>query len=283
MDEALVGKTPLADPVAVLPGERTFELQRPGYMAAHRTLKLRDGVYSGIAFDPDEEESAGAPRGQLRLKAGVDGVAVTIDGRSRGVYREPIDLPAGPHTLKLERKGYESLERMVDVPGGDETEVKVSLRATDKTRDAAEARVRSRRTAGIATLVGGLVLAGAGTGVAVWQHGLLPGAEDKLAVAKQDALDTCPPGDPDIPPLRQKICDEKIADAQSEIDSHRTLRLIGFIGAGVGAAVAVTGIVLLVTGPSAEPAVAEASVASTLEPVVVAGPAGASFGLRGRF
>ena len=234
VDEALVGKTPLADPVVVLPGERTFELQRPGYMAAHRTLKLRDGVYSGIAFDPDEEESGGAPRGQLRLKTGVEGVAVTIDGRARGVYREPIDLPAGPHTLKLERKGYESLERMVDVPGGDETEVKVSLRATDKTREAAEARVRSRRFAGLATLVLGAVVAGAGTGVAVWQNGLLPAAEDKLAIAKQDALATCPPGDPDIPPLRQKICDEKIADAQSEIDSHRTWRLGRLRGRGRG-------------------------------------------------
>ena len=148
VDEALVGKTPLADPVVVLPGERTFELQRPGYMAAHRTLKLRDGVYSGIAFDPDEEEGAGAPRGQLRLKAGVDGVAVTVDGRSRGVYREPIDLPAGPHTLKLERTGYESLERMFDVPGGDETEVKVALRPTGKTVDEAARRACARTASG---------------------------------------------------------------------------------------------------------------------------------------
>ena len=74
-----------------------------------------------------------------------------------------------------------------------------------------------------------------------------------------------------------------MSEAQGEIDTHRNLRLVGFIGAGVGAAVAVTGIVLLATGPSAEAAVAEGSVASTLEPIVVAGPAGASLGLRGRF
>lgn len=282
VDEALVGKTPLADPVVVLPGERTFELERPGYMAAHRTLKLRDGVYSGIAFDPDEDESAGAPRGQLRLKAGVDGVAVTIDGRARGVYREPIDLPAGPHTLKLERKGYESLERMVHVPAGDETEVKVALRATDKTREAAETRVRSHRKWAIVTLVGGALLAGAGTGVAVWQNGLLPAAEDKLSDAREEAARTCPPGTT-VDDLRRRNCEQIVSDAQGEVDLHRNLRLLGFIGAGVGAAVAVTGIVLLVTGPSAEPAVAEGSVASTLEPIVVAGPAGASFGLRGRF
>jgi hypothetical protein len=282
VDNVLVGKTPLADPVAVMPGERVFDLQRPGYMVASRTMKLANGVYSGIAFDPDEDPSDDAPRGRLMIDAGPN-VAVTIDGRARGQYREPIELPAGPHTLKLERDGYESLQRMVQIPGGDEAEVKVSLRPMGKTRQAAEARVRSRRKWALTALVGGALLAGGSTGLAVWQNSKLPAAEDKLAIAKADALATCPPNDPDIPPLRQKICDEKIADAQGEIDQHRTFRLLGFIGAGVGAAAVVTGIVLLVTAPDAAALEAEEGAKASLEPVVVAGPGGATFGLRGRF
>ena len=143
--------------------------------------------------------------------------------------------------------------------------------------------MRSHRKWAVVTLVGGVVCCGRGAPVlAVWQNGLLPAAEDKLAIARKDALDTCPPGTPTSPPSAQDLRPDD-ADAQGAVDTHRTWRLVGFIGAGVGAAVAVTGIVLLATGPSAEPAVAKGSVASTLEPIVVAGPAGASLGLRGRF
>jgi len=282
VDEALVGKTPLADPVVVLPGERTFELQRPGYMAAHRRLKLSDGVYSGVAFDPDEDESAAVPKGRLRLRAGMAGVAVTIDGRSRGVYREPIDLPIGPHTLKLEKTGYEPLERMVDIPAGDDADVKVALRPTEKTLAAKEAKMSAHRKWAITALASGVAIAGGGTAFAVWSNGKLPDAEDKLSIAKEDANRTCPPGDATITEVRQKICRQQVADAQKDVDAYRSYRLYGFIGAGVGVALAVTGIVLLFSGPEASGA-DETTVASSLEPVVSAGPDGAALWLRGRF
>ncbi len=282
VDDVLVGKTPIAEPVTVMPGKRVFEMQRSGYMTTHRTLTLADGVYSGVAFDPDEDESAAAPKGRLRLRAGMAGVAVTIDGRSRGVYREPIDLPIGPHTLKLEKTGYEPLERMVDIPAGDDADVKVALRPTEKTLAAKEAKMSAHRKWAIAALASGVAIAGGGTAFALWSNGKLPAAEDKLATAKNDANGTCPPGDATIPEVRQKICREQVADAQKDVDAYRSYRLYGFIGAGVGVALAVTGIVLLFSGPEASGA-DETTVASSLEPVVSAGPDGAALWLRGRF
>ena len=282
VDDVLVGKTPLAGPVTVLPGKRVFEMQRSGYMSARRILTLSDGAYSGIALDSDEDESAGAPRGRLRLKAGKGDVVVTIDGHSRGVYREPIDLPAGPHVLKLERNGYEAFERTADVPGGDETVVKVSLRSTDKAREAVAERVGSRRRWAITTLVSGALVAGGSTGLALWANGKVPGAESNLALAKQDAAATCDPNST-VHDVRWRNCVQPISDAQSELDKYRNLRLGGFIGAGVGVALVVTGVALLLTGPDGSSAEVDETVAGTLEPTVYAGPGGASLGLRGRF
>jgi len=286
VDEVLVGKTPLADPVTVLPGKRMFEMLRPGYMNARRTLTLADGAYSGIVFDSDEDESTGAPRGRLRIEAGVGDVAVTIDGRPRGVYREPIDLPAGPHTLKLERKGYEPFERMAEVPGADEIEVKVSMRPTDSARLAVEKQERSHRRRAVTTLVGGALLAGASTGVALWANSKVPGAETKLSIARQDAVAAGCDLNSTVHDARWRNCVDPISNAQSELDKYRYVRLGGFIGAGIGVAVAVTGIVLLVKGPdvqSTDGADSVETAAGTWQPVVAAGPDGASFGLRGRF
>ena len=44
-----------------------------------------------------------------------------------------------------------------------------------------------------------------------------------------------------------------------------------------------TGLVILVSGQDAGPADAEGAKTASWEPLVVAGPGGASFGLRGRF
>ncbi|MBN2575515.1 MAG: PEGA domain-containing protein [Deltaproteobacteria bacterium] len=286
VDDVLVGKTPFAAPLSVAPGRRVFEIQRPGYMISRRELNLSDGVHTAVGFDPDEDPQPGDARGRLRLAVGGGDVIVTIDGRPRGVYRQPYDLPAGPHTVKLEQAGFESLERLTEVPAGDEVTVKVNLRPTVETRAAYVSHARSVRSWAYVALVSGAVIAGVSTGVALWSNGKLPAAESKLADVERDAklggggsCDMSGEWNPD----KELTCRMRMDDAVGDVNFYKNWRLGGIIGAAAGAAVLGTGIVLLVTGPDPGLYDREETLAGSLMPVFVAAPGGGSLLLRGRF
>jgi hypothetical protein len=278
VDDVLVGKTPFPASVAVAPGKRVFELQRPGYMNVRREVNLVDGAHGAVAFDPDEDTHSGDPRGRLRLLAGEGDVMVTIDGHARGVYRQAIDLPAGPHTMKLEQAGFEPLERLTEVPADSEVVVKVALRPTADTRAAHVSHARSYRRWAIAALVSGALVAGVSTGVALWSNGKLPAAEDNLAAQKAARN-----GGSCVNDLQIKLCDERVAKAQGDVDKYRNLRLGGIVGAATGAALMGVGATLLFVAPDPGPYDHEETLGGSLVPVLSAGPDGASLWLRGRF
>jgi hypothetical protein len=292
VDDELVGKTPLSEPVMVLPGKHVFEMQRQGYMSTRRALNLGNGVYSAVSFDPDEDSSAEAEHGRLRVEVGagdvqVTDVQVTIDGRARGRYRQPIALPTGLHVVKLERIGFEPLERLAEVTANGEAEVKVSLRPTEKVRAVQLAHAGSYRSWAVAALVSGALVAGGSAGLALWSNGKLPPVEDNLAVLKKDYVaggnGSCDPNQ-GLSDVRQKVCDQRLADAQGEVDKYRNLRLGGIIGTATGAALVGLGVTLLLMAP-ADPGRddRDESFAGSLVPVLSAGPDGASLWLRGQF
>jgi len=279
VDDVLIGKTPFAEPVLLLPGKHVFDMRRAGYKDTQHAADLVEGVYSTVAFDPAEEKTAGAPRGRLRLLANVGNVEVTIDGHDRGAYHEAIELPAGPHTLKLERTGYESLERMATVASDEETDVKVSLRPTAETRGAIAAKGHTQQNWAIAALATGVALAGGSTVFTIWSNRKLSTAQDQLGHVQNDADSPCK----GLNDTTAQICAQRTADAQNNVDQYRNLRLVGYIGIGVGAALVVTGVVLLLTEPNPDKVDAEKTVAGSLQPVISAGPEGASLWLSGRF
>jgi len=287
VDDELLGKTPFAEPVTVLPGKHVFEMQRPGYMIARRTLNLGDGVYSAVSFDPDEDSSADAEHGRLRLAADPGDVQVTIDGRARGTYSQPIALPAGLHVVKLERIGFEPLERLADVTANGETEVKVSLRPSEKVRVAQAAHASSYKSWAVASLVSGVLVAGGFSWMAIWSNGKLPSVRDNLAQLQQDYVPggngSCDPNQ-GLSDVRKKVCDQRLGDAQNQVDKYRNLRLGGIVGAAAGAALVGVGVTLILTAP-AEPGRGDHddTFAGSFVPVFWAGPNGASLGLRGQF
>ena len=284
VDDELVGKTPLAEPVLVLPGKHAFELQRPGYMSDRRAVNLAAGVYSAVSFDPDEDGSAGAEHGQLRVAAGAGDVAVTIDGRSRGVYRQPIDLPVGLHVVKLERNGFESMERLAEVAANGETEVKVSLRPTGKARAAQTAHASSYKTWAVAALVSGGLVAGGFGGLALWSNSKLPPVESSLALAQKDTTNggSCDPAN-GLNDKAKLFCEQRMSSAQGEVDKYRNLRLGGIIGASAGAALLGVGVAILLMAPATANDDRDELFAGSLMPVLSAGPDGASLWLRGKF
>ena len=279
VDDVLVGKTPLAAPVTLAPGKHVVELQRPGYMSAQRTLTLTEGAYSTVAFDPDEDADSGDPRGRLVLVPADGKVFVTIDNRSRGAYRKAIEVPAGPHTVKLDRSGFDSVERQVDVAAGSTLDLKVPWRATTEKREAELSVVRTYQHWAIAALITGALVAGGSTALAIWSNGQLSTAESKLA--DQQKVNCADKGTKDA----ISACTDLLASRQSDVDNYRDARLGGIIGAAAGVAIIGVGITLFIISPSApsqdEPK--DTSVAGSLVPVLSAGPNGASLLLRGRF
>jgi hypothetical protein len=284
VDDVSLGKTPFAEPVALAPGKHVFELHRPGYMTQRRELKLTDGAHASIAFQAEEDQSDSEARGRLVLDSEGGGVTVSVDGRSRGVYRKPIALPAGPHFVKLEQDGFEPMEQTIIVPRGGEIEVKVGLRSTG----AKEAVVASRRQTyqhwAIASLITGAVVAGGSLWLAIWSHGQLPGPEANLATVQKDS-DPAGSGSCSHPfsNIQQDVCDQRLNSAQAEVDKYKNLRLGGGLGTGLGVVLMGVGVTLLIIAPDTPADGKATSMAGTLVPILSAGPEGASFGLRGRF
>jgi hypothetical protein len=127
------------------------------------------------------------------------------------------------------------------------------------------------------------VVAGISTGLAIWSNGKLNTAQDQLAVVQKD---TGPSGDcapSKLNDISSKTCAQRMTDAQGKVDQYRTARLWGYIGIGAGAALVATGIVLLLTEPNPDKGDAEKTLVGSLQPVLSAGPEGASLWLSGRF
>ncbi|HJX66894.1 MAG TPA: PEGA domain-containing protein [Polyangia bacterium] len=292
VDGALVGKTPLAASVTTAPGAHVIEVKRSAYITQRRELVLQDGARGEVAFDPDPDPNvAPSSLGRLRLAVDEGEILVAIDGRAQGVYRESLLLPEGPHTLKLERAGFEPIARTISVPAAGEVLVKADLRPTPETREAYVAHARSYRFWSYVTLFGGLAIGAGSGGLAIWSHSQISGAQNELTSAQNDAVRFGGGGcDPSKALATDKIaaCNQRISNAQNSISTDRTLRTVGIIGAATGVAVAGLGLTLLIISPNptrydrhADETLASRS--PRLLPVVVAGPDGASVLLSGSF
>jgi hypothetical protein len=290
VDEELVGSTPLAAPVKLAPGKHTIELRRPGYMDGYRQVNLTPGARITVAFNPDEDASDSAARGRLVVAAGVPGVRVTVDGRDRGVYRKPISLPAGPHLIGLTHPEYEPVERKVDVAANGETELSVSLRPGKNIRAAEAAQANTRKNWATAAIVAGAVVAAGSVVPIVWGQSKLPAANDKLSLVQKEAASggECDPAHLNV--VTARVCQEKMASAQDDVDQYKALRLWGIVGASAGVVLVGVGVALWLTQPtkaaeekSSEEKSSEEAFLGPIVPVFFADPTGASLGLRGRF
>jgi len=288
VDGTLVGKTPLPASVTVNPGVRVFELRRVGYLSAHKEIALSDGARGEVTFDPEEDARAeSGVRGRLGLLLVEEGeVFLTIDGRARGEYRQPIELPVGSHDVKLERAGFEPLQRTIQVSSQSEMLVRADLRPTPETQSVYVAHARAYRTWAYAALITGAVIGGSGAGLALWGNSKLSSAQDTLTGVQNDFTNRrkCDATTgPSLAVLNQ--CNSDLANAQSDVTKYRNLRTGGIVGASVGVAAITVGVILLVRSP--DPGHYDRfnpkSFASTLMPVFSGGPDGASLGLLGRF
>ena len=286
VDSALVGQTPLQASVTTEPGERSLEVRRPGYRTEKQTITLQDGARGELSFDPDLDPADNSG-GRLRLIISEGDIVVTLDGRARGVYSASIPLPAGPHALRLERAGFEPIDRLVQVPSSGDITIKVDLRPTPETREAYVQHARSHRRWAWTTLIAGAVVGGVSGGLALWGNSKISGAQHNLTTLQDSAVpgSGLPCDSTFVRPEKVDQCTQEIADAQNSLDNYRHLRLAGIIGAGVGVALIGVGATLLALSPDStrydRPETQFASM--RFVPVVSVSNGGAGLSLLGRF
>jgi hypothetical protein len=249
----VVGKTPLATTVALAPGRHVVELSRPGYVKLRREIELAQGATGELGMDLAVDQAALASEGAtLVLDPSESPVELTVDGERKGVYTTPLRLPRGHHRLSVASAGFVPQELDVDLDPKKSNVVPVALEPTPETRERYESVASFHRTWGIIGMIGGVVIGGTGAVLSVIGGGNLEDAEAELAGLDQKLADSVPPCDWRNGFMAEDgtstQCDTARANAQQDIDGAKTLRAVGYVGIGVGAAVAVTGLVLVLTG-----------------------------------
>lgn len=245
VDGQVVGKTPLPTSLTLVPGKRAVELRRPGYVTSRKEITLGDGASGALSFDLEEDPAAVTEGwGYLVLAISEDEAEVSIDGKPRGVYRKSLRLPPGAHTLRVDRGGFEPLERTADVRPRAETVVRVTLQPTPETRVNYVERTRRQRVWGWTTAGVGAVLAGAATAFVLVNEGQIDDAKKARDVVDAKFLPRGPCDPMDATPHDQ--CNAERGEAYDKVNNLNLRRTIGLVGIGVGAAALVTGVVLLV-------------------------------------
>jgi tetratricopeptide (TPR) repeat protein len=183
----------------------------------------------------------------IRLTGGPEGAAILIDGADRGRLPrpDPLRVEPGSHRIVVRSDGHEDFVSVVAVSAGQTAEVPVEMRPTAS----GQAGGGGLSMVGLAVAAGGAAVAIAGGvtgGLALAAAGDAPGAEGPQA------------------------------------DEARTLALVTDVLLPVGAAAAITGVVLLfVLGDEGGDSGGTASVVPVVVPVV--GPDHAGVAARGRF
>lgn len=248
-----VGKTPLATSVTLVAGHYTVELRRPGYISARREVDVGAGATGDLAFDLAVDPAAlGVDGATLVLDPSETPVDVTVDGEHKGPYKAPIRLPRGPHHISVAAAGFIPAERDIVLDGAQSNVIKVTLEPTPETRQAHRSTANFHRTWGWVGIIGGAAIAGGSTAFALISTSQKKDAQKDLDAINQKFDDDVAPCDSSAGYAPQNdngaLCDKTRNDAQSDIDSARTRATLGYVGIGVGGAVAVTGLVLLLTG-----------------------------------
>jgi hypothetical protein len=252
VDGELVGKTPLAATVTVAPGAHQIEVRRAGYTPASRSLTLGDGARSDLTLDPVVDKSTlGREGGWLAIAASETQSVLSVDGTDAGLLTGSVELPAGPHRIRLERGGFLPAERDVDVPVGGTRSLTVTFEPTPETRARYASAAETRRTWSWVTVGAGVAIAAGGTILALVEQNQLPGAQNALSSAyaawKLGGGGMCDLKT-SLSTATMLACDNLLNNANATVSNLQTGRTAGWIVAGAGGAIFVTGLVLVLTG-----------------------------------
>ncbi len=284
INDQRVGTTPLPASLAVAPGDVRVELKRDGYRNASRVLHMDQGASAKLDLTPEEDPAAPASvKGLLRLAvAEPASTEIAVDGVARPFPPQGLVMPAGPHTLRVQRVGYEPYASNVQLDAGRTTTLAVTLTPTLETRARDEEAIHGRRLLAGSLLGGGLAIAPGSALYVIATRSDVSNAQssldDQLSM-ERDPAKLCYHG-PDrmTGKYEQAGCAAIKAADQDAVDSAKLKRTLGYVCIGLGAVIAGVGGYLLATAGSAR----SASVAGTRVDLWAAGR-GAGLSLSGAF
>ncbi len=279
VDDVRVGTTPLVTRFPVEPGERTVELRRDGYTTASKRVAIGEASQVEVALDAVEEPMALGQKGAtVKADLSETQVVVTVDGKVLGVYKSALRLLPGPHRLTFERGGFFPVTKDVDLLPNDEVTLTIRFEPTADFRADVEQRQKTHRLLGI----GGLVLGAAGLAFGI---GYTVYTQAEAAKWSAEAAFFADPMNwmRGKPGCRDRDCMEGLEEARRNLAAAESLAVIGYLSLGVGGALAVGGLVALLTAPSLDKYDLAPSDALTPELSLWPSPDGLRVALSGRF
>ncbi|GMV14088.1 MAG: PEGA domain-containing protein [Polyangiaceae bacterium] len=127
VDGEKIGESPLAAPLTLTQGERTFKVTKPGFRPFAKTQNLQGGTKLAleVVLEPQLRE------GRLRVVAGV-GDTIRIDGKVVGKGQWEGKLASGTHTLSVSGKGKRDHQTEIVIEDDQLRSERVTLEAVPK-------------------------------------------------------------------------------------------------------------------------------------------------------
>jgi hypothetical protein len=251
LDDVLVGRTPLPVTLPVEAGLHTITLKRAGYrqVSQERDLVPGQSWEFDAALEEDAFEAASAG-GQLLLEESEPGAAVAVDGKIRSAPGDTLKLSPGPHEIEITHSAFLPYRAQVDIEAGRTRRLRVEMEPTAEIRHAKLKQATGQRWRAWTTLAAGAVITGGGA----W---FLRSAFADRDQANRDFADVQAqfvPGsgaecDPKANTSAQTAaqCQAKMERVNDGISTADRKVLGGYIATGVGAAVLLTGAILVLT------------------------------------
>lgn len=236
LDGVDVATTPLAEPLRVTAGSHTVGVRAASYDSAQRAVTLAGNVSETMEFTLTQVVRR---RGAVRVTSVLRDVEVRVDGHSVGrtPLGETLSLEPGNHLIEAERRGYQSLRRDVVLDDAAEVEVNVDLDVDPHAMADARGRLHLRTPAVPFTLAidGRTAEAANDLDLPIGDHSLDVRAADRQPVQTRVSIEAS-----NAAMLEPEF--EWTPEArQSRVDAAASRRLVGWVGAGVSAAVMLTG------------------------------------------
>lgn len=262
IDGRSIGLSPIELPIGLPEGQHRIEVSRPGYEPLERTVILPASGEETLQFDLARAATT-APGIVTRVALALPTTSHTIqlDGVEIAPGTASVEVPYGLHDVRVEAEDMVPVRRRIDVPQGPTYVFEEQYQWTPAHREALRSSAGSLRTIGaITSIVGGLLTLG---GVALFVGREVQYTEDGIA-ERERLVDLCNmrDGSGQPPPTCEPMVFASFPregtlrafeDATNRALALReALAISGGVVVGVGAAVLVTGIVLLLLPQSDE-------------------------------
>jgi hypothetical protein len=110
---------------SVLPGAHEVRFSGPGMPSWGQTVTVKVGETAAVLARPMTAPSTGVLDVRARMAGDegsetLSGAGVWIDGERRGVTPLTLELPRGPHSVRVEHQGEAAPVQVIDLPGGNQ-------------------------------------------------------------------------------------------------------------------------------------------------------------------